>query len=109
MIGVAVSGGSDSLAALLLLVAAGQRVRAVTVDHGLRAEAADEAAFVGRICAGLGVGHDVVVWAHEAVGGNLMDQARRARYALLADWAQRAGIGQVVLGHTADDPAETFL
>lgn len=109
-VGVAVSGGSDSLAALLLMVAAGWQVHAVTVDHGLRPEAAGEAAFVAGICAGLGVAHDVLAWqAGPRAAGNLMDQARQARYGLLADWAVARGIGSVVLGHTADDQAETFL
>lgn len=112
-LGVAVSGGSDSMAALHLMVNAAQHagweVRAVTVDHGLRPEAREEAAHVGRICAGLGVAHDVLVWEHGAISGNLMDQARRARYRLMADWARTRGIGHVVLGHTADDQAETFL
>ncbi|MGB8812364.1 MAG: tRNA lysidine(34) synthetase TilS [Paracoccaceae bacterium] len=113
LLGVAVSGGSDSMAALHLMVQAAQHagweVHAVTVDHGLRPEARDEAAHVGRICAGLGVAHDVLVWEHGAISGNLMDQARRARYRLMADWARARGIGHVVLGHTADDQAETFL
>jgi tRNA(Ile)-lysidine synthase len=63
---VAVSGGSDSVALLLLLHAAqgaGKSpsvLRAVTVDHGLRAEAATEAAWVGDLCAKLGVPHDIL-------------------------------------------------
>lgn len=97
------------MASLHLLVQAGGRVRAVTVDHGLRAAAADEAAFVGKVCSALGVPHETLVWEHGAVAGNLMDQARRARYRLMADWARRVGVKTVVLGHTADDQAETFL
>jgi tRNA(Ile)-lysidine synthase len=108
-LGVAVSGGSDSMAVLHLMVQAGWDVRAVTVDHRLRAAAADEAAFVGRLCAGLGVGHDILVWDHGAVKGNLMDAARQARYDLMAAWARAQGMTHVVLGHTADDQAETFL
>jgi tRNA(Ile)-lysidine synthase len=108
-VGVAVSGGSDSMAALHLLAAAGVPVAAVTVDHGLRPEAAAEARFVARACAALGVAHSVLTWAGPTPTGNLSDQARRARYGLLADWARGRGIGAVVLGHTADDQAETFL
>ena len=65
--GVAVSGGSDSLALLRLMVAAapaGCAVSAVTVNHNLRPEAAGEALFVGRMCAVLGVRHTVLVWDH---------------------------------------------
>jgi tRNA(Ile)-lysidine synthase len=112
-IGVAVSGGGDSMALLHLLHrAAAQRgfaLSAVTVDHRLRPESAAEAAGVAAFCASLGVAHDTLVWDHGPIPGNLMDQARRARIALMADWAQARGIGHIALGHTADDQAETFL
>ena len=108
-IGVAVSGGSDSTALLHLLAEAGLQLAAVTVDHNLRTEAASEARAVAAICDGIGVPHDILVWQHGEVTGNLMDQARRARYRLIGDWAQRRGIRHVVLGHTADDQAETLL
>lgn len=107
VLGVAVSGGGDSMALLHLLAARGP-VRAVTVDHGLRPEAAEEAAFVAEVCAGLGVPHDVLRW-HWDGQGNLQDRARRARRRLIADWAAPLGITHVALGHTADDQAETFL
>ncbi|WP_212524556.1 tRNA lysidine(34) synthetase TilS [Actibacterium sp. MT2.3-13A] len=106
-LGVAVSGGGDSMALLHLLAAHGP-LRAVTVDHGLRPEAAREAALVGEICAGLGMPHDVLRW-HWDGQGNLQDSARRARRRLIADWAAPLGITHVALAHTADDQAETFL
>ena len=87
----------------------GGKVRAVTVDHRLRPEAADEARFVAGICAALGVPHDTLVWDHGVIAGNLMDQASRARYGLIADWAKQNGMGHVALAHTATDQAETFL
>lgn len=108
-IGVAVSGGGDSIALLHLARAAGFAVQAVTVDHRLRPESADEAARVAADCAALGVGHEVRVWEHGRVAGNLMDAARQARMALIADWARTRGIGVVALGHTRDDQAETVL
>lgn len=112
-VGVAVSGGSDSLALLHLMARVaphgGWRVEAVTVDHRLRPEAAAEAAFAGRACAALGVPHRTVCWDHGEIKGNLMDQARQARYRLIAAWAQSRGLGHVALGHTADDRAETLL
>jgi len=108
-LGLAVSGGGDSVALLLLAVDAGQQVRAVTVDHGLRPEAAAEAAWVGRLCARLGVPHDTLQWQGWTGAGNLQDQARRARLSLIADWAMAAGLGAVALGHTQDDQAETVL
>ena len=88
---------------------AGWQVRAVTVDHRLRPEAADEARFVAGVCADLGVPHEIISWDHGVIAGNVMDQARRARYGLIADWAKRQGIGHVALAHTATDQAETFL
>ena len=113
-IGVAVSGGGDSIALLHLMHRAaphkGYRLSAVTVDHRLRPESAAEAEGVARFCAGLGIPHDILVWDHGGeVTGNLMDQARRARRSLMADWARVRGVTHIALGHTADDQAETFL
>lgn len=113
VVGLAVSGGSDSMAMLHLMARAAPRagwaVQAVTVDHALRPGSADEARFVTGVCAGLGVPHDVLVWDHGEIARNLQDQARRARYGLIADWAKAQGIGHVAVAHTADDQAETFL
>ena len=79
-----------------------------TVDHGLRPEAAAEAAEVAARCAALGVPHAVLHWQWDG-RGNLADAARRGRMAALADWARGAGLAAVALGHTQDDVAETFL
>ncbi len=112
-VGLAVSGGGDSMA--LLLMAAdwsrrtGRPVLAATVDHGLRPEAAEEAAFVGETAAGLGIQHQVLRWTGWDGQGNLQDQARQARYRLLADWAGAHGLRAVLLAHTQDDQAETLL
>lgn len=112
-LGVAVSGGGDSVALLLLLAdlrrEGGPPLAAVTVDHGLRPEAASEAASVARLCACLGVPHDILRWTEGPVSGNLMDQSRRARRRLIADWARARGFARMALAHTADDQAETFL
>ncbi|MBN8632456.1 MAG: tRNA lysidine(34) synthetase TilS [Rhodobacterales bacterium] len=108
-IGVALSGGGDSTALLHLCLRAGFCVEAVTVDHRLRADSADEAEAVGSACRALGVPHDIRVWENGPVAGNLMDQARRARMGLILDWARERGIGVVALGHTRDDVAETVL
>jgi tRNA(Ile)-lysidine synthase len=87
----------------------GCTVHAVTVDHRLRAEAADEARAVASFCKKIGVPHETLVWDHGRIPRNLQDTARRARYRLIGDWALTAGIGHVAIGHTADDQAETFL
>lgn len=107
-IGVAVSGGSDSMATLSLLAQC-HAVEAVTVDHGLRPEAAEEADFVAQFCAARGIPHTTLHWSGADATGNLMDAARRARLALIGAWARARGIALVALGHTADDQAETFL
>jgi tRNA(Ile)-lysidine synthase len=92
----------------MLHLAAGLDVRVVTVDHGLRPEAAAEAAAVGRVCAALGVPHQVLQWQWDG-RGNLQDAARRGRRAVMADWARRFGVAAVALAHTQDDVAETFV
>ncbi|MDD8023961.1 MAG: tRNA lysidine(34) synthetase TilS [Paracoccaceae bacterium] len=107
-VGVAVSGGGDSMA-LLTALAGRYDVAAVTVDHGLRPEATEEAAFVARYCAQIGVPHSILRWEGPDATGNLMDQARRARLRLIGAWARGQGLAHVALGHTADDQAETFL
>lgn len=109
-LGVAVSGGGDSLALLHLLQAlGGHGLRVVTVDHALRPEAAQEAAMVSRVCADLGLAHDVVTWSGWDGQGNLSARAREARYDLMRDWALQHDVRDLVLGHTAEDQAETVL
>ncbi len=112
-VGLAVSGGSDSTALLLLAAGwardRGRKVIAATVDHGLRPEAKDEARQVAGTCAGLGVAHATLTWERERSGPVAQAEARRARHALLASWARRSGVGVVALGHTRDDRFETFL
>lgn len=112
-LGVAVSGGGDSIALLHILTRCFQdqdvTLCAATVDHGLRPESAEEARRVARLCADLDVEHEVLQWADWDGSGNLQDQARRARIRLLSEWARRQGIHVVALGHTADDQAETVL
>lgn len=112
-LGVAVSGGGDSMALLHLMhgfcALNNLHLRAVTVDHGLRPAAQDEAHAVARYCASLGVPHDTLEWRGWDGRGNLQAQARDARYGLMANWAKERGIAWVALGHTADDQAETVL
>ena len=107
-LGLAVSGGGDSMALLHMCMAAGISAKVVTVNHGLRPEAGTEAAWVGQVCAGLGVAHTVLHWHWDGTG-NVQDAARRGRRALIADWARGAGIDAVALAHTEDDVAETFF
>ncbi|WP_316015750.1 tRNA lysidine(34) synthetase TilS, partial [Roseobacter sp. HKCCA0434] len=111
-VGVAVSGGSDSVALLLLAAdwarAAGRPLHVATVDHGLRAEAAEEARFVATLCSRLDLTHETLHWRAPATG-NLMQAAREGRAALLSDWIAGRGGRALLLGHTRDDVAETLL
>lgn len=108
-LGVAVSGGGDSVALLHLLAARGDGLQAVTVDHGLRAESAEEATQVASICKELSIRHTVLKWENWDNSGNLQDAARQARLRLISAWAANEGITHVALGHTLDDQAETVL
>ncbi|WP_170416738.1 tRNA lysidine(34) synthetase TilS [Ruegeria atlantica] len=112
-LGVAVSGGGDSVALLLLLneiaQSEGTKLFVATVDHGLRPESATEAQMVVQLAAGLSVPHQTLNWTGWTGEGNLQDQARQARFRLLTEWARSNDIHAIALGHTADDQAETFL
>jgi tRNA(Ile)-lysidine synthase len=107
-LGLAVSGGADSLALLLLAHALlPGRIEAATVDHGLRPEAAAEADLVARRCAELGVPHQT--HCVDVARGNLQDRARAARYEALGGWCEERDLEGLATGHQMDDQAETFL
>lgn len=110
--GIAVSGGSDSTALLLAAsdVAQGKKVdlRVASVDHGLRVDAAREVAAAADLSTRLGFPHDALT-LKLSPGPNLQARARDARYDALAQWAKRTGRDAVLLGHTADDVAETLM
>jgi tRNA(Ile)-lysidine synthase len=112
---LAVSGGPDSTALLVLAARWAKRLKrapklvAVTVDHGLRAEAAREAAAVKRLARRLGVAHRTVRWGGRKPKSGLQEAARAARYRLLVGAAARAGYAHILTAHTLDDQAETVL
>ena len=112
-LGVAVSGGGDSVALLHILTrcfAPGTvALFAVTVDHGLRPESPDEAMQVKEMCAELMVPHTTLRWKSWDGVGNLQERAREARYQLISEWAKSQDIAVFAVGHTADDQAETML
>jgi len=113
-VALAVSGGGDSVALMLLAHAWAQRAPdapalvGLTVDHGLRAGSRREAEWVAAQCAALGLSHHIVTW-DTAHPGASQAEAREARYRLMAEAARAHDINAIVTGHTADDVAETFL
>lgn len=114
-IAVAVSGGPDSMALALLLSDWSRRrggaITAITVDHGLRAEAAAEAHRVGEWLKPRGIGHRILRWRPlpADLRGGLQAAARAARYGLLTQWCRRHGVLHLALAHQLEDQAETFL
>jgi len=112
---LAVSGGPDSIALMWLAarwrraLARGPRLIAVTVDHGLRAEAAAEARDVKRLARSLDLPHRTVRWTGAKPRTGLPAAARAARYRLLAQAARAHGATHVLTAHTRDDQAETLL
>ncbi|HEY0122074.1 MAG TPA: tRNA lysidine(34) synthetase TilS [Rhizobium sp.] len=112
---VAISGGSDSnglLAALAehlkSLPNSDVTLSAATIDHGLRAEAADEARHVAALCTSLGIPHVIRRWEGEKPKNGIMAVAREARYGLLADIAAEISANVIVTAHTLDDQRETL-
>lgn len=110
---VAVSGGRDSMALARLSAAYGKNkgiaVMALTVDHGLRPEAADEAAKVSAWCKAAGLEHRTLVWEGVKPATGVQNAARRARYRMLAQAANDAGVDAILTAHNADDQAETVF
>jgi tRNA(Ile)-lysidine synthase len=107
-LGLAVSGGPDSLALLLLAHAAMPgRIAVASIDHGLRPEAAGEVALVERVSGERGIPFTPITV--KVAPGNVQARAREARYAALAQWARAQGLGAVATAHHADDQAETLL
>jgi tRNA(Ile)-lysidine synthase len=108
-LGIAFSGGPDSLALLLLAAAAfpGQ-VRAATVDHGLRDASAAEAALAARICESLSIPHRILAVSVSS-GASIQAQAREARYRALGGWMDAEGVPSLLTAHHLDDQAETLL
>lgn len=114
-VALAVSGGGDSMALLHLYSrwrGLGDPVPeavVLTVDHGLRPEAADEIALVAARCADLRLSHRILSWRGPKPASGLQQAARAARYSLMLAQMAREDIGALVLAHTRDDQAETFL
>ena len=112
---LAVSGGPDSIALMWLAARwrgarkQGPRLIAVTVDHGLRPEAAREARAVKALARTLDLPHRTLRWTGSKPRTGLPAAARDARYRLLAQAARACGATHVLTAHTRDDQAETLL
>jgi tRNA(Ile)-lysidine synthase len=109
---VAISGGSDSAGLLLSLVKAnppgsGVSIDAVTIDHALRPESADEAVAVAVFCDRLGIRHFTRRWEGEKPRTGISAASRDARYRLLMQVADEIDAAAILTGHTLDDQAET--
>ena len=112
-LGLAVSGGPDSLA-LMLLAAQWAKGRAVefhvySVDHGLRPEAAAEAAMVAREAEALGLPARILRWEGDKPATGIQAAARAARYRLMADAMAADGVEILLTAHHLGDQAETVL
>lgn len=108
-VGIAVSGGADSLCLAYLAGRWRRAVRALIVDHGLRPAASAEARLTRDRLARLGIPAEILVLDGLRPGPGVADRARRARYAALSAACRRAGIVDLLLGHHAGDQAETVL
>jgi tRNA(Ile)-lysidine synthase len=115
---LAVSGGPDSVALMLLAAQwarqvapfdPGAHLHVATVDHGLRDGSRGEAERVASWAGGLGLAHDILVWEGVKPTSKIQERAREARYGLLFSFAGRIGADVVATAHHADDQAETIL
>lgn len=110
---VAVSGGADSLALLLLMHAElGENCHAATVDHGIRQDSAADADFVAAVCCERGIPHATLrgpLPPRVGRSGNLSQRARALRYGLLEQYRESIGAGCITTAHHADDQVETVI
>ena len=114
-IGLAVSGGSDSLAMMHLVFEWAQNfslppeIFVLSVDHGLRPEAAGECAQVAGLSKSLGLAHVTLHWRGEKPKTGVQAKARKARYDLMSAWCLENQVPILLTAHTADDQAETVV
>lgn len=111
---VAVSGGGDSVALMLLLAQwakGGSRPApmVLTVDHGLRKDSAKEAELVRKLAREVGLKAEVLVWKGPKPEADIEAEARGARYRLMGAWCAGNRIDALYVAHTLEDQAETFL
>ncbi len=112
---LAVSGGSDSTA-LMLLAADWARqnnrqndIHVLTVDHALRRNSHKEAKQVYRAAKALGLPCHILIWQHQGQTSKIQETARRNRYKLMGEWCNANGFAGIITAHNSDDQAETML
>lgn len=114
-IALAVSGGLDSLALMVLVRQwraardSGPQILVMTVDHGLRAQSAVEAEQVGRIAAAYEFAYLCLRWDGEKPATAIEEAARKARYRLLVEACRAHGVDDLLVAHHREDQAETVL
>lgn len=112
-IAVAVSGGADSLALVLMakkeLSVFGYEIVALTVNHNLRPNSAQEAAYVADVMKAHDIEHHILEWLGEKPKTGVEEAARKARYQLLTEWCQKNNVKVLLTAHHQHDQAETFL
>jgi tRNA(Ile)-lysidine synthase len=113
LIAVAVSGGPDSLALILLAQRwarqRGGQAWALTVDHGLRPESAEETRTLAGWLVARAIPHEILVWAGDKPTSGIQEAARDARYRLLAEWCRAHGCLHLLTAHHREDQVETHL
>jgi tRNA(Ile)-lysidine synthase len=112
-VAVAVSGGPDSLALVLLAACwarqEGGEAWGLVVDHGLRPESAAEARTAAGWLAARGISHEILRWEGDKPASGIQERARVARYRLLAGWCRAHGVLHLFAAHHREDQAETHL
>lgn len=112
-IAIAVSGGADSLALVFLMqdwaLRHDSQILTITVEHGLREDSLSEAQYVADLMKKNGIEHHILSWVGEKPQNNIEDEARIARYKLLADFCKENQITCLATGHHKLDQVETFL
>jgi tRNA(Ile)-lysidine synthase len=111
---VAVSGGGDSVALLLLLAAFAKQAKrpapvVLTVDHGLRTDSAKDAKAVAKMATDAGLKAHVLTWRGATPKSDIEAEARGARYRLMGEWMQTHEMSALYVAHSMEDQAETFL
>lgn len=113
LVAVAVSGGPDSLALAILADRWARRrggeILALSVDHGLRSESADEMRRLSNWLQGRSIAHRILLWSGEKPATRIEERARAARYRLLEEGCLTAGCLHLLTGHHREDQVETHL